>query len=286
MTPEIIGLFDQRTNTVSYIIADKDKKVAAVIDPVWDFDAASGRLFEESVERIDAILTEQSLALEWILETHPHADHLSGAQRLKDRQGGLVGIGRGICQVQERWREIYHLGPELACDGSQFDRLFDDGETIEVGGLTIEVMTTPGHTPACVSYRAGDGVFVGDVIFMPDFGSARADFPDGDARQLYRSAQRLLALPEETRMFVGHDYGPGGREIAWETSVAAQRRDNKHLRDGTAEDAFVAQREARDRELSTPALLLPALQVNIRGGHLPKAEADGRCYLKIPVDGL
>lgn len=284
--PQIDGFFDPATNTISYIVADPETRACCVIDSVLDFDAASGRTGRDSADALIAHIRANDLELVWILETHAHADHLSAAPTLQAVLGGRIGIGKRIDEVQSAFREVYNLGGDFAADGSQFDHLFADSERFAVGNLTFEVMATPGHTPACVSYRCEDAVFVGDTLFMPDFGSARCDFPGGCARTLYRSVRRLLALPPETRLFMCHDYGPGGREIAWETTVAEQRADNKHMADGIDEDSFVRMREERDATLSMPALILPAVQVNIRAGRLPEPEDNGIAYLKVPLNGL
>ena len=281
---EVAGFFDERTSTVSYVVADLESRAAAVIDPVWDYEPRAGRTDCRSIDRIVRHLKQQDLSVEWLLDTHPHADHLTGVAQLQDRLGGRTGIGRGFLAVQETWKAIYNLDEALPADGSQYDRLFDDGDVLNIGSLEMHVLATPGHTPACVCYQVGDAVFVGDTLFMPDFGTARADFPGGDARQLFQSIRRLLTLPPQTRLFTCHDYQPGGRELAWESSVATQREANKHVRDGVSEEEFVVWREERDRELDLPELLLPALQVNIRGGRLPDAEDNGVTYLKIPVD--
>ena len=282
--PEVAGFFDERTSTVSYVVADPESRQAAVIDPVWDYEPRAGRTGPASMERILDFLAERGLTVEWLLDTHPHADHLTAVAALQARLGGKTGIGRGLIEVQRTWKAIYNLDEALPADGSQYDRLFEDGERFAIGTLEVTVLATPGHTPACVSYQIGDAVFVGDTLFMPDYGTARADFPGGCAQQLYRSIQRLLALPPETRLFTCHDYQPGGREVAWESTVAAQRAENKHVRDGVSEEEFAGWRAERDRGLDLPELLLPALQVNIRGGRLPAAEANGTAYLKIPLD--
>jgi len=284
MALEVAAFYDRQTATVSYIAADAASRRAAVIDPVLDYNPRSGRTGTGSADRIVDYVTERGLTVDWLLETHPHADHLSAASHLQERLGGRIAIGAGILEVQERWREIYDLGDDLPCDGSQFDHLFADEEAFRIGGLQARVWHTPGHTPACVTYLIADAAFVGDTLFMPDYGTARADFPGGDARALYRSIRRVLSLPPETRLFTCHDYCPGGREVAWETTVAAQRAENKHVREGIDEEAFVAMRSARDQELDAPELLLPAVQVNIRGGHLPPPAANGTVYLKIPVN--
>jgi len=283
MIPSVSAFFDKATNTVSYLVADPATRRAAVIDPVLDYDAASGEVDTRSVDALLAAASEASLAIDWVLETHIHADHLSGACVVAARTGARVGIGARVREVQRIFRPVFGAD-DVVPDGRVFDHLFADGERIALGGTQIEVLHTPGHTPACVSYRIGDALFVGDTLFMPDSGTARADFPGGDAATLFRSISRLLALPAETRVFVCHDYRAGGtRDFAWETSVAAQRAHNIHVRDGIDEAAFVALREARDATLATPALLLPSIQVNMRAGRFPPAEADGVRYLRVPV---
>jgi len=283
MTPHIRAFFDKATNTISYLVADPATGCAAVIDPVLDYDAAAGEVDTRSTDALLAAAAEAGLVIDWVLETHIHADHLSGACIIKARTGARVGIGARVREVQRIFRPVFGAD-DMVPDGRVFDVLFADGERVALGSLTIEVLHTPGHTPACVSYRIGDAVFVGDTLFMPDSGTARADFPGGDAATLFRSVSRLLALPGETRVFVCHDYrGQGGRDFAWETTIADQRARNIHVRDGTSEAAFVALREARDATLATPALLLPAIQVNMRAGHFPPADADGVRYLRVPV---
>ena len=282
--PEVTGFFDEATSTVSYLVADPETRRAAVIDPVLGYCPRSGRLDEAPIDAIAAELERRALTLDWVLDTHPHADHLTAAARVQARLGGATGIGRGLVAVQETWKAVYNLGADVPADGSQYDRLFDDGERFALGALPVTVLHTPGHTPACATYVIGDAAFVGDTLFMPDFGTARCDFPGGCARQLYRSIQRILALPPETRLFTCHDYQPGGRPLAWESSVAEQRAGNRHVKAGISEEAFVALREGRDKDLDLPELLLPALQVNIRGGCLPGAEDNGLCYLKIPLN--
>lgn len=286
MQARIKAFFDEATNTISYVVAEPAGPHAAIIDPVLDYDAKSGRTTTRSADEIVEYIRDEGLTVDWILETHPHADHLTAAPYLKDKLGGRIAIGAGIRQVQTNFAGIFNLGAAFATDGSQFDRLWDDGDAIEVGVMTGRVIETPGHTPACVSYRFGDAIFVGDTMFMPDFGSARCDFPDGDARTLYRSVQRILSLPPETRLFMCHDYGPGGRAYEWETTVAAQRAENKHLNDGVTEEEFVEMRTTRDKELSMPVLLLPAIQLNIRAGYPPEPEDNGVSYLKIPLNGV
>jgi glyoxylase-like metal-dependent hydrolase (beta-lactamase superfamily II) len=274
--------FDEATFTISYLVWDPASRRGLVIDPVLDFDPASGEVDTRSAEAVLAAAAEEGVALEWVLETHAHADHLSAAPLIKARTGARIGIGEHIRDVQRIFRPIFGI-EEGESPAEDFDRLFADGDRLRVGGLAIEVVHTPGHTPADVSYRIGDAVFVGDTMFMPDYGTARADFPGGDARLLYRSIQRLLTLPPETRLFMCHDYkAPGRDSYAWETTVAAAR-ENVHLKGGVSEDDFVEMRRARDATLPTPRLLLPSVQVNIRAGRFPCAEENGVCYLRIPV---
>lgn len=281
--PEIQAFFDEPTNTVSYLVWDRETAKAAVIDPVMDFDPASGTVCAASVDAIVKFAGDKGLAIVWVLETHAHADHLSGAPYIKAKTGAAVGIGEHIKDVQQIFRPVFNAD-DLKADGSDFDHLFKDGERFGLGGLEVEVMHTPGHTPACVSYRVGDAVFVGDTLFMPDYGTARADFPGGDARALYRSIRKLLALPPDTRLFMCHDYKAPGRDAyAWETTVGEERANNVHVHDGVSEDDFVAMRERRDQCLSTPRLLLPSIQTNIRAGRFPPQESNGVSYLKIPV---
>jgi glyoxylase-like metal-dependent hydrolase (beta-lactamase superfamily II) len=281
--PQIRAFFDQPTNTISYLVADPVTRRAAVIDPVLDFDARDGTVDVRSAEAILAAANEEKLTIEWVLETHAHADHLSGAPYIKSKTGARIGIGEHIKDVQRIFRPVFNA-QDLRTDGSDFDRLFADGETFGIGELVVEVLHTPGHTPADLSYKIGDAVFVGDTLFMPDYGTARADFPGGDAHQLYRSIQRLLKLPDDTRLFMCHDYkAPGRDDYAWETTVREQRENNVHLRNGVTEAAFVAMRQARDATLSAPTLLLPSIQVNIRAGRFPKAESNGVHYLLLPV---
>jgi glyoxylase-like metal-dependent hydrolase (beta-lactamase superfamily II) len=286
MTPTVTPFFHRPTGTWTYVVADAAARVAAVIDPVLDFDWRSARTGTASADALLAHLAAQGLALEWILETHAHADHVSGAPYLKARAGGRIAIGEGIRAVQATFKRVFGLGPEFQPDGRQFDRLFADGDVLRVGGLEGRVIATPGHTSDSVSYLFGDALFVGDTVFMPDGGTARCDFPGGDAAELYRSVQRLYDLPAATRVFVCHDYAPGGREVAFETTVAAQREANIHLRAATTESEFVALRRARDATLDVPNLIIPAVQLNIRAGELPPPEADGVRYLKVPLDVL
>ncbi|MBB5687087.1 MBL fold metallo-hydrolase [Sphingobium boeckii] len=281
--PHIEAFFDAPTNTISYLVGDPASRTAAVIDPVLDFDLASGVADTRSVERILAFAQEHDWRIEMVLETHAHADHLSAAPFIKARMGAWIGIGVHIRDVQRIFRPVFAM-TDLKTDGSDFDRLFEDGDRFAIGALEVEILHVPGHTPADIAYRIGDAVFVGDTLFMPDYGTARADFPGGDARTLYRSIRRLLSLPEETRLFLCHDYkAPGRDDYRWETSVGEQRRSSVHIHDGIDEDAFVAMRESRDTQLPVPKLLLPSIQVNIRAGHFAEAEANGVTYLRIPV---
>lgn len=280
--PRITAFFDEPTGSVSYLVADPETRQAAVIDPVLDFDPASGEVDTRSAQRILAAADEQSLAIVLVLETHPHADHLTAAPFVRERTGATVAIGAKVREVQKAFAPLFATADDAGSD--DFDRLLEDGERLPLGNLTIEVIATPGHTPACVSYKIGDAVFVGDTLFMPDYGTARTDFPGGDARQLYRSIHKLLSLPPETRMFLCHDYkAPGRDQYAWETTVAEQRTNNVHIGGGIGEDDYVAMRTARDAQLDAPRLLYPAIQVNIRGGRLPPAEANGVRFLKIPI---
>ncbi len=279
----IRAFFDEATNTISYLVADPATRRAAVIDPVLDFDPKSGTVDVRSADAVLNAAADDKLTIEWTLETHAHADHLSGSPYIKARTGARVAIGEHIKDVQRIFRPVFNA-TDLATDGSDFDRLFADGEHFKIGTLDVQVLSTPGHTPACISYKIGDAVFVGDTLFMPDYGTARADFPGGDAHKLYHSIQRLLALPGETRLFMCHDYkAPGRDHYAWETTVAEERRANIHVGNGAGEEAFVAMRNARDATLAAPTLLLPSIQVNIRAGRFPEAEQNGVRYLKIPV---
>lgn len=282
-SPHITSFFDAATNTISYLVSDPATRLAAVIDPVLDYDPASGEVDTASAERILAAAQEAGVDIVLVLETHAHADHLSAAPFFKAETGAKIGIGEHIRQVQKIFRPIF-AADDLATDGSDFDRLFADGEKFALGQLSFTVIATPGHTPADVSYRVDDAVFVGDTLFMPDYGTARTDFPGGDAHQLYRSIKRLMALEPATRLFVGHDYkAPGRDQFRWETTVAEQREHNVHVGGARSEQEFVALREARDATLGTPRLLLPAIQANIRAGHFPPAEANGVHYFRIPV---
>lgn len=287
MKPEVEAFFDEPTNTVSYIVADPATKKCAIVDSVLDYDPASGRTSRKSADAIIARVREAGLEVKWILETHVHADHLSAAPYLKEELGGKLAIGSGIRIVQETFGKIFNAGTEFQRDGSQFDVLFDDGDTFRIGTIDARALHTPGHTPACMTYVIGDAAFVGDTIFMPDYGTARVDFPGGDARQLYRSIQKIFALPDATRLFLCHDYkAPGRDEYRWETTVAEEKRSNLHVREGISEDEFVKMRTERDRTLSMPRLILPSVQVNMRAGAFPPPEDNGQRYLKIPIDAL
>jgi glyoxylase-like metal-dependent hydrolase (beta-lactamase superfamily II) len=286
MQPVIQPFFDPATWTVSYVVHQAGSAGCAIIDPVLDFDPKAGRTSTASAEKLVAYVREHGLAVEWILETHAHADHLSAAPWLRRQLGGRIAIGERIRGVQNVFKKLFNLEPEFHPDGSQFDHLFADGERFAIGALAAEAIHVPGHTPADMAYRIGDAVFVGDTLFMPDVGTARCDFPGGDAHDLYRSIRRLLALPDDTRLFMCHDYPPEGREPAWETTVGAQREHNIHMHDGVTEDEFVAMRRLRDATLAMPTLILPSVQVNIRAGQLPPAESNGVRYLKIPLDAI
>ena len=281
--PRVHAQFDEATHTVSYVVWDPATRRAAIIDPVLDYDHRTGRVSHRSADDLLGFAAGQGLSVDWVLETHAHADHLSAAPYLKEKTGAPIGIGARITEVQRTFAPVFGL-EDVSGEGREFDRLFRDGETITIGGLQVEVMHTPGHTPACVSYRIGEAVFVGDTLFMPDYGTARADFPGGDARTLYRSIHRLLALPDATRLYLCHDYkAPGRDHFAWETTVGEEKTRNIHVGGGVDEASFVAMREARDATLAAPVLLLPSLQVNIRAGRLPDPDRDGRRFLRIPL---
>jgi len=287
MQPEVTAFFDEATFTWSYVVRDPASRKAALIDSVLDFDPASGRTRTVSADAMAAFVEANALDVEWIIDTHLHADHLSAAAYLKSRLGGRVGIGEQVREVQDTFGRLFNEGAEFRRDGSQFDHLFADWETWRLGGIEATALHTPGHTPACMTHVIGDAAFVGDTLFMPDYGTARCDFPGGDARRLYRSIQRIFALPAATRIFLCHDYKAPGREVyAHETTVGDERRANIHVRDGIGEDEFVRVREARDATLATPRLLLPSVQVNMRAGQLPPAESNGVSYLKLPLDAL
>jgi glyoxylase-like metal-dependent hydrolase (beta-lactamase superfamily II) len=284
MNPHIQAFFDSVTATVTYVV--HDGSACAIIDSVLDYDPKSGRSNTASADRVVDYVRENGLDTQWLLETHAHADHLSAAPYLQRKLGGVIAIGQSIRTVQGVFKQIFNLEPEFQLDGSQFGRLFADGETFKIGKLEATAIHVPGHTPADMAYLIGDAAFVGDTMFMPDVGTARCDFPGGNAHELYRSIQRLLKLPGDTRLFMCHDYPPNGRDANWQTSVAEQRNANIHVRDGISEDDFVAMRTRRDATLSMPTLILPAIQVNIRAGHFPPPEDNGVRYLKIPVDSL
>jgi glyoxylase-like metal-dependent hydrolase (beta-lactamase superfamily II) len=284
--PEVTAFFDAPTNTISYVVKDPASNACAVVDSVMDIDYAAGRITYDSADAIITHIRDCGLKLEWLIETHVHADHLSAAPYIQGKLGGKIGIGEQITVVQEVFGKVFNEGTEFRRDGSQFDRLFKDSDSYSIGGLRAFALHTPGHTPACMTHVIGDAAFVGDTLFMPDGGSARADFPGGDARTLFRSMRRILELPPQTRLFMCHDYGPNGREIRWESTVAEERAHNIHVKDGMTEDAFVAMREARDKTLGMPRLILPSLQVNMRAGALPPAEPNGRVFLKLPVNAL
>ena len=287
LRPSIAGFFDEATNTVSYVVHDPKTGEAAIIDSVLDFDAASGRTANGSADRMIEYVTSNNLKVTWLIETHAHADHISAAPYLQERLGGKLAIGRDIIRVQEVFGKLFNAGTDFERDGSQFDKLFEDGETFRIGELEGIALHVPGHTPADMAFIIGDAAFVGDTIFMPDFGTARADFPGGDAGQLFRSIRRLLSLPDETRLFLCHDYkAPGRDEYAWETTVKQQREENVHVKDGVTEQDFVAMRTDRDKTLSMPKLIMPSVQVNIRGGRLPDPEENGVSYIKIPVNAV
>jgi glyoxylase-like metal-dependent hydrolase (beta-lactamase superfamily II) len=285
-TPEVTAFFDAPTNTVTYVVRDLSSMSCAVIDSVMDIDYAAGRITYNSADAVIAFIRDHGLTLEWLIETHVHADHLSAAPYIQAKLGGKIGIGEGITDVQDTFGKVFNEGTEFRRDGSQFDRLFKDGDTYLIGNLRAFAMHTPGHTPACMTHVVGNAAFVGDTLFMPDGGSARADFPGGDARTLFRSIRRVLEMPAAMRLFMCHDYGPDGREIRWETTVGEQKAHNIHAHDGITEQEFVATREARDATLGMPRLIIPALQVNMRGGDLPEPDASGKRFLKVPINGL
>lgn len=286
LKPEVIAFFAPLTHTVSYIVKDPDSHSCAIIDSVMDIDYAAGRISYDSADKIIQYVKDHDLKVEWLIETHAHADHLSAAPYIQGKLGGKLGIGENIKIVQDVFGKIFNEGTEFQRDGSQFDRLFKDGEAYRIGGMTAFAMLTPGHTPACMTHVIGNAAFVGDTLFMPDSGTARADFPGGDAHTLFRSIQRVLALPAETRLFMCHDYGQDGREIKWETSVAEERAHNIHVRSGVSEEEFVKMRVARDATLELPKLIIPSIQINMRGGNLPEPDAAGKRHLKVPINEL
>ena len=282
--PLVAGFHHEATGSVQYVVADPGSRSCAIVDPVLDFDPCSGATATRSADILLDYMVGQGFSVEWVLDTHPHADHFSAAAYLKSHTGALIATGAEVLPVQKLWKALYNFGDEFSADGSQWDRLFSDGERFRVGNLDAEAMFTPGHTLASIAFRISDAAFIHDTLFMPDGGTARTDFPGGDAAELWRSIQRILALPDETRLFTGHDYRPGGREARWESTVAEQKRANVHLQQCADEAEFVAFRQARDRTLPMPRNILQALQVNIRGGRLPEPESNGRRYLKIPLD--
>ncbi len=284
--PEVTGFYDPQTATISYVVKDPESDHCAIIDPVLDYDAAAGRTHTDSADRLVEYVRGQGLKVDWIIETHAHADHLSAAPYIKERLGGKIAIGRPITTVQKVFGKVFNDPRALAGKAEEFDHLFTDGEEYRIGSMRAFALHTPGHTPACMTHVIGDAAFVGDTIFMPDVGTARADFPGGDARTLYRSIRRILSLPEETRIFVCHDYPPKGRAPAWETTVGEQRRKNIHVRDGISEEDFVKMRTARDATLSLPKLIIPSIQVNIHAGRFPEPEDNGVRYLKVPINVL
>jgi glyoxylase-like metal-dependent hydrolase (beta-lactamase superfamily II) len=286
MRPQVTSFFHEESSTVCHIVREPDGQRCAIIDAALDYDQAAGRTHTAFADQLIAFVRQHELAVDWILETHAHADHLSAAPYLRERLGGRIGIGEHITEVQRLFKDLFNLEKTFNTDGSQFDHLFRDGERFEVGALAAQVLYTPGHTPACVTYVIGDSAFVGDTLFMPDGGTARADFPGGDAATLYRSIAKILALPPETRLFVCHDYGPGGRAIAWETTVAEQRARNMHVHEGVSEAEFVKLRTARDKTLAVPQLLIPSIQINMRAGELPPPEDNGVSYIKIPLNRI
>ncbi|RID90726.1 MBL fold metallo-hydrolase [Gemmobacter lutimaris] len=287
MQPKVHAFFDEATNTITYVVQEPEGRACAVIDSVLDFDYASGRTDTRSADAVIAFVRDQGLDLQWVLETHVHADHLSAAPYIQEALGGKIGIGDRITVVQETFGKIFNEGTRFQRDGSQFDRLFVEGDTFMIGQLRGEVLHTPGHTPACLTYVIGDAAFVGDTLFMPDFGTARCDFPGGSAEVMFDSVQKILSLPDETRIFVGHDYkAPGRDDYAWESTVGAQKALNIHVGAGKSREDFVKMRTTRDATLAMPRLIIPSLQVNMRAGQMPEAEENGVSYLKVPVNGL
>lgn len=284
--PEVTAFFHPESNTISYVVRDPESSACAVIDPVLDFDYASGRISFGFADRIIEFIRHRGLKLDWLIESHAHADHLSAAPCIQEKLGGKIGIGEHIRDIQEVFGKVFNEGTEFQRDGSQFDRLFKDGDTYKIGNLSAFAMHTPGHTPACMTHVIGNAAFVGDTLFMPDGGTARADFPGGDAKQLYRSIKKILSLPPAMRLFMCHDYGPNHRDIRWETTAGEERANNIHVHDGISEEEFVAIRSARDKTLGMPKLIIPSIQVNMRAGHFPKPESPGKSFLKIPVNGL
>ncbi len=287
MSPSVKAFFDEATNTISYVVSDPDGKSCAIIDSVLDFDPSSGRTSTDSADEIISFIQKRDFEVEWLLETHAHADHLSAAPYIQEQLGGTTAIGSNITEVQDVFAKIFNVEKGFRTDGRQFEHLFEDGEIFNIGNLSVKAMHTPGHTPACMTYVIGDTAFVGDTLFMPDFGTARADFPGGDARVMFQSIQKILSLPDETRLFMCHDYmAPGRNYYKWETTVAEEKANNIHVGGGASENEFAKMREARDASLDMPALILPSVQVNIRAGKIPPAEDNGVSYLKIPINQL
>jgi glyoxylase-like metal-dependent hydrolase (beta-lactamase superfamily II) len=287
MKPAVHAFFDEATNTLTYVVREPEGRACAIVDSVLDFDYASGRTDTRSADAVIAFVQKEGLDLQWILETHVHADHLSAAPYIQERLGGKIGIGQRITVVQETFGKVFNEGTRFQRDGSQFDRLFEEGDSVMVGQMRVDVLHTPGHTPACLTYVIGDAAFVGDTLFMPDFGTARCDFPGGSSEVLFDSVQKILRLPDETRIFVGHDYkAPGREEFAWETTVGAQKALNVHVGAGKSKEDFVAMRDARDKTLAMPRLIIPSLQVNMRAGQMPEPEDNGKSYLKVPINGI
>ncbi len=284
--PDVKGFFDPDSNTISYIVKDPTSNACAVFDTVMDIDYAAGRLAFTHADELIADIRARNLDLQWLIETHVHADHLSAAPYIQGQLGGKIGIGDQITVIQDTFGKIFNEGTEFQRDGSQFDQLFTDGDTYRIGAMTAFVMATPGHTPACMTHVIGDAAFVGDTLFMPDGGSARADFPGGDAGALYDSIHKILSLPDDMRLFICHDYGPNGRDIKWETTVGEEKANNIHVGGGTSRAAFIAMRETRDKQLAMPRLIIPSLQVNMRAGQLPPKDEDGNVFLKVPINGL
>ena len=284
-TPEVHSYFDQTTNAACYIVKDPSSSACAIIDSIWDFDMASGRTHTAHADMLIDKITKNGWTLEWVIETHVHADHLSAAPYIVQQMGGKIAIGSNIDRVQKVFGKVFNAGTEFQMDGSQFDRLFEDGDHFKIGNMDVEVMHTPGHTPACVTYVVGNSAFIGDTLFMPDYGTARCDFPGGDATTLFESMETILSLPDDTRLFMCHDYAPGGREYLWESTVAASKASNIHLA-GKTKAEFIDMRTTRDAQLSAPRLLLPSVQVNMRAGHMPPAEDNGIAYIKIPVNQI
>ncbi|WP_421980700.1 MBL fold metallo-hydrolase [Roseibium sp.] len=286
IVPDVKAFFDPATNTISYVVKDPASKACAVVDSVMDIDMAAGRITYDNADEIIAYIEENGLELEWLIETHVHADHLSGAPYIQQKLGGKLGIGDQITVIQETFGKVFNEGTEFQRDGSQFDRLFQDGDTYQIGEMTAFAMATPGHTPACMVHVMGNAAFAGDTLFMPDGGSARADFPGGDAAILYDSIQKVLSLPEDMRLFMCHDYGPNGRDIQWETTVGDEKEHNIHVGGGKTKEEFVKFRTERDAQLSMPKLIIPSIQVNMRAGKLPPADDSGKTFLKVPVNEL